>query len=129
MAKPGVINKKRNATAGYHKSRARRAIKGRAPELVATKAMSEPQRKKRLTNPVANVNFSKKKLRLLNKGKRKDEEMDDADGTSTGCGGGRPGGMACVGVCGWVGLWGWVDEFGRGGGGGCSCARLTCAHV
>lgn len=80
MVKPGAINKKKNVFAGNHKSRARRAMKGRAKELNATKEMTETQRRKRLTNPVANVNFSKKKQRLMNKGKKPaDVEMDEAD--------------------------------------------------
>lgn len=84
MVKPGVINKKKNVFAGHHKSRARRALKGRAPELNATKEMTQPQRKKRLTNPTANVTFSKKKLRLLNKGKKKDVDMDEVEEEDAG---------------------------------------------
>ena len=77
MTKPAVVNKKKNVFHGMHKANKRRALKGKAPELEETKAMTAPQRRKRLTNPTANVNFSKKKLRQMNKGKPKDVEMED----------------------------------------------------
>lgn len=39
MVKPGTINKKKNVFHGNHKSKKRRALKGRAPELPETKGM------------------------------------------------------------------------------------------
>lgn len=79
MTKPGAINKskKKNVFHGVHKANKRRIMKGRAVELEETKSMTAAQRRKRLTNSNANVTFSKKKLRLMNKGKPKDVEMED----------------------------------------------------
>lgn len=81
MTKPAAINKKKNVFHGVHKANKRRIMKGRAVELEETKSMTAAQRRKRLTNSNANVTFSKKKLRLLNKGKGlkdpKDVEMED----------------------------------------------------
>lgn len=79
MTKPGAINKKKNVYHGNHKSVAKRALKGRAKTLAVTKSMDGTQQRKRLTNPKATVMYSKKKQRLLNKGKKNKNLAEDED--------------------------------------------------
>jgi hypothetical protein len=83
MTKPGAINKKKNVYHGNHKSTAKRAARGKAKTLAVTKAMDDTQQRKRLTNPKATVTHSKKKQRLLNKGK-KSKDVANNDNTMDG---------------------------------------------